>query len=85
MGAVPVGSAHPIVVQSMTNTDTANATATATGKRKTWYGSVFYHFDKRTELYLAFDRLSTDGTYLAAQANGFTSQNEMAAGMRFKF
>ncbi|MBC3885721.1 porin [Undibacterium griseum] len=65
--------------------NTANATATATGKRKTWYGSVFYHFDKRTELYLAFDRLSTDGTYLAAQANGFTSQNEMAAGMRFKF
>jgi predicted porin len=61
------------------------AKATATGKRKTWYGSAFYHFDKRTELYLAFDRLNTDGTYLASQANGFTSQNELAAGMRFKF
>jgi (E)-4-hydroxy-3-methylbut-2-enyl-diphosphate synthase len=29
VGNVPVGSAHPIVVQSMTNTDTADADATA--------------------------------------------------------
>ncbi len=29
VGGVPVGSGHPIVVQSMTNTDTANAEATA--------------------------------------------------------
>jgi (E)-4-hydroxy-3-methylbut-2-enyl-diphosphate synthase len=29
VGDVPVGSAHPIVVQSMTNTDTADAVATA--------------------------------------------------------
>src|ERR1051326_6702384 len=29
VGDVPVGSAHPIVVQSMTNTDTAGATAAA--------------------------------------------------------
>jgi len=29
VGGVPVGGAHPVVVQSMTNTDTANATATA--------------------------------------------------------
>lgn len=61
------------------------ATASASGKRKTLYGSVFYHFDKRTELYLAADRLNTDGTYLAAQANGFKSQTGAAAGMRFKF
>ena len=30
VGNVPVGSAHPIVVQSMTNTDTADPVATAT-------------------------------------------------------
>jgi (E)-4-hydroxy-3-methylbut-2-enyl-diphosphate synthase len=30
VGGVPVGSAHPVVVQSMTNTDTADAEATAT-------------------------------------------------------
>jgi (E)-4-hydroxy-3-methylbut-2-enyl-diphosphate synthase len=29
VGSVPVGSAHPVVVQSMTNTDTADAAATA--------------------------------------------------------
>ena len=29
VGHVPVGGAHPVVVQSMTNTDTANAAATA--------------------------------------------------------
>ena len=29
VGTVPLGSAHPIVVQSMTNTDTADAAATA--------------------------------------------------------
>ena len=29
IGQVPVGSAHPVVVQSMTNTDTADADATA--------------------------------------------------------
>src|SRR5437868_1289424 len=29
IGPVPIGSAFPIVVQSMTNTDTADATATA--------------------------------------------------------
>ncbi len=28
IGGVKVGSAHPIVVQSMTNTDTADVTAT---------------------------------------------------------
>ena len=29
VGGVPVGSAHPVVVQSMTNTDTADASATS--------------------------------------------------------
>src|ERR671916_2619582 len=29
VGGVPIGSDHPIVVQSMTNTDTADADATA--------------------------------------------------------
>lgn len=61
------------------------AKATATGKRNTLYGSVFYHFDKQTEVYLAFDRLNTTGGYLASQANGARSQNEFGLGMRYKF
>ena len=32
VGGVLVGSAHPVVVQSMTNTDTADADATADRK-----------------------------------------------------
>jgi len=65
--------------------NTAAATRTGTGKRKTLYASTFYRFDTRTELYLAVDHLKTDGSYLAAQANGFKEQNEAALGMRFKF
>jgi predicted porin len=65
--------------------DTSTLTATATGKRKTLYGSIFYHLDKQTDFYLAADHLSTTGGYKAAQANGFTSQSEMGLGMRFKF
>ncbi|MGO4478217.1 porin [Massilia sp. 2TAF26] len=65
--------------------DTSAAKATGTGKRKTWYGSVFYHFDKRTELYLASDYLSTDGSYKAAQAHGADSQFQLATGLRFRF
>ncbi|WP_317205553.1 porin [Janthinobacterium sp.] len=61
------------------------ATATATGKRQTWYGSMFYRYDKRTEFYLALDHMSTNGGYLASQANGRTAQSEAAVGMRFKF
>ena len=63
----------------------AASATTATGKRRTWYGSAFYHYDKRTELYLALDHLTTDGTYRASQAKGFMSQDEYAVGMRFKF
>ena len=65
--------------------DTHSLTATATGDRKTVYGSGFYHLDKVTEFYLAFDHLSTTGHYLAAQANGFKSQSELGLGMRYKF
>ena len=63
----------------------SNATAAASGKRKTVYGSMFFHFDSRTELYLAADQLNTDGNYLASQANGHKSQFGMATGMRFRF
>jgi predicted porin len=65
--------------------DTSTIAATATGDRKTVYASTFYHLDKVTEFYLAFDHLSTTSGYLAAQANGFKSQSELGLGMRYKF
>lgn len=65
--------------------DTSAIKATASGDRSTLYGSIFYHLDKATEFYLAFDHLNTTDGYLAAQANGATSQNEIGLGMRYKF
>ena len=65
--------------------DTNPITKVATGNRNTLYVSAFYHLDKATEFYVAADRLQTTGTYLAAQANGFRSQNEFGLGLRFKF
>ncbi|MGZ5193910.1 MAG: porin [Ramlibacter sp.] len=65
--------------------DTSGIHAVATGKRKTLYGSVFWHMDKSTEFYLAADHLNTTAGYKASQANGFTSQTEMGLGMRYKF
>ncbi len=61
------------------------ATASASGKRKTLYGSAFYHIDATTDLYVAIDRLNTDGTYLAASANGAKTQTEIGLGLRIKF
>ncbi len=65
--------------------DTSGIKATASGDRSTVYGSVFYHMDKSTEFYLAFDHLDTTDGYKAAQANGFKSADEVGLGMRFKF
>ncbi len=65
--------------------DTSAITAVSTGNRNTFYVSAFYHLDAATEFYVAADKLSTTGNYLAAQANGAKSQNEVGLGMRFKF
>jgi predicted porin len=65
--------------------DTSGIKAVATGKRKTLYGSAFWHMDKSTEFYIAADHLNTTGGYKASQANGFTSQTEVGLGMRYKF
>ncbi|WP_372527713.1 porin [Piscinibacter sp.] len=65
--------------------DTTAITTTATGKRKTLYGSIFYHFDRQTEVYLAADHLSLTDAYRQKGANGFLSQNELGVGMRFRF
>jgi predicted porin len=65
--------------------DTSGIHAVATGKRKTLYGSVFWHMDSSTDFYVAADHLKTTGGYKASQANGFTSQTELGLGMRYKF
>jgi len=61
------------------------STATATGSRATIYGSVFYHFDKITEVYVAADSLKLKDGYKVAATNGFSSQTEVAVGLRTRF
>jgi predicted porin len=64
---------------------TAAVTKAGSGSRKTIYGSAFYHLSKRTELYLAADRLNTTNGYKVAATNGFPRQTEFAVGIRTRF
>ncbi len=63
----------------------SGATAVATGNRTTLYGSVFYHFDKITEVYFASDYLKLKDGYKFGATNGFQNQTEMAVGLRTRF
>jgi predicted porin len=65
--------------------DASGATTSGTGDKKTAYGSIFYHFDRRTEAYLAADYMRLTDGYKLAVTNGHNSQAEVAIGMRFRF
>ncbi|AIY42770.1 Outer membrane porin protein 32 precursor [Collimonas arenae] len=65
--------------------DASGSTATGSGKKKTLYGSTFYHLSKRTELYVAADYMKLDDGYRVGSANGFKNQTEFAMGMRTRF
>lgn len=65
--------------------DASMSTATGSGKKKTLYGSAFYHLSKRTELYVAADYMKLDDGYRVASAHGFKNQTEFALGMRTRF
>ena len=65
--------------------DASGAKATGTGDKKTLYGSIFYHFDRRTEAYLAADYMKLTNGYKLAVTNGHDSQTEVAIGLRFRF
>ena len=61
----------------------AGLTAVTSGNRSTLYGSMFYHFDKSTEVYVAADMLKLDAGY--GNVNGSDTQTEVAIGMRTRF
>jgi len=63
--------------------DSTGLTATASGTRSTAYASVFYHFDKITEVYLAGDSLKLKDGF--GTVNGSKNQNELAVGLRTRF
>jgi len=58
-------------------------TLVTSGNRNTLYGSMFYHFDKQTELYVAADYLKLDAGY--GNINGSDNQTEVGVGMRTRF
>jgi predicted porin len=64
---------------------TPGGTLVANGKKKTVYGSVFYHFNRFVEVYLAADKAKFDGTYRAAITHGFSDVTELAMGVRLRF
>ena len=64
---------------------TAAVSRAGSGSRKTIYGSVFYHLSKRTELYVAADRLNITNGYKVSGASGFANQTEFAVGIRTRF
>ena len=71
------------VLNAFANASTAKATAT--GSRATLYGSAIYHFDKITEVYIAGDYLKLKDGYKVGATNGFSSQTELALGLRTRF
>jgi len=71
------------VLNAFANASTAKATAT--GSRSTIYGSVFYHFDKITEVYVAADYLKLKDGYKVGVTNGAPSQTEFGIGLRTRF
>ena len=66
-------------------TDTTGVRTAGSGNRKTLYASIFYHFDRRTEAYLAADYLKTNDGYKDPAPKGRDSQREIALGLRFRF
>jgi predicted porin len=65
--------------------DASTATVKGTGHRDTIFASVFYHLDKRAEVYLAGDYLKVFDDYKVATTNGHSNQTELVTGLRFKF
>ena len=65
--------------------DTSALTAVASGKRKTLYGSAFYHFDRATEVYVVADKLSLTDGYRQKSTAGFLDLTEFGVGLRTRF
>jgi predicted porin len=65
--------------------DTSGVTTGVTGKKTTLYGSIFYHFDRSTEVYLAADHMSLKEGWKDPRSFGANSQNEIAVGIRTRF
>jgi predicted porin len=57
----------------------------ANGYKETVYGSIFYHFSKRTEVYIAADYMKLHGGYTVGSTFGAKNQVEATSGIRTRF
>ena len=65
--------------------DATGVTNIANGDKKTLYGSIFYHFDRRAEVYFVSDYMKLTDGYKLAVTNGHSNQVEVGAGLRVRF
>ncbi|MGZ5084871.1 MAG: porin [Usitatibacter sp.] len=65
--------------------DASGVKSTANGDKDTLYGSVFYHFDRRAEVYLVADYMKLKDGYKLAVTNGHDNQVEVGVGLRMRF
>jgi predicted porin len=65
--------------------DASGVTKTANGDKKTAYGSIFYHFDRRAEVYFVTDYMKLTDQYKLAVTNGHDNQLEVGVGVRLRF
>ena len=65
--------------------NTTAITSVQTGTKGTVYGSVFYHFDRSTEVYLVADRMKTKDQWADPRSFGKPDQNEYGIGIRTRF
>jgi predicted porin len=57
----------------------------ASGFKETLYGAVFYHFSKRTEVYVAGDYMRVHGGFRSSSNFGYGNQLELTGGIRTRF
>ena len=65
--------------------NTTSITSVQSGTKGTIYGSIFYHFDRSTEVYVAGDRMTTKQGWVDPRSFGKASQTELAVGLRTRF
>jgi predicted porin len=65
--------------------DASGVTRAVNGDKDTLYGSIFYHFDRRAEVYLAADYMKLKDGYQLAVTNGHDKQVEVGLGLRMRF
>ena len=65
--------------------NTNAVTRGVTGTKGTIYGSLFYHFDRSTEVYLVADRMKTKDGWADPRSFGKPDQNEYGIGIRTRF